>query len=52
MDDTTLITQTAAPLPQVSDRRDVFARRVQLFPVQQLTPAPPALFICATHLLH
>lgn len=39
MDDTTLITETAAPLPKVSDRREVFARRVQLSPVQKLTRA-------------
>jgi type III secretion protein Q len=39
MDDTTLITQTAAPLPKVSERREVFARRVQLSPVQKLTRA-------------
>jgi hypothetical protein len=39
MDDTTLITQTAAPLPKVSERREAFARRVQLSPVQKLTRA-------------
>lgn len=39
MDDTTLITETAAPLPKVADRRDPFTRKVQLTPVQKLTRA-------------
>ena len=38
-DESTVITQTAAPLPTVAERREVFASRVKLSPTTKLTRA-------------
>lgn len=39
MDATTLITETAAPLPKAAERREVFANRARLLPARRLTRA-------------